>query len=128
MRMNSSEQALLFQGQRQRLLARYGHLAARVWQESRLEDRVPVGGSSVFWLELVEACRHEQVQHLDDLLLRRTRLGNILPKGAAAWLPEVGERCRTVLGWSAVRWQGECERYLALIARCYGLPQKDLGR
>lgn len=107
---------------RQRLRARYGHQAARVWQDSAPENRQTVGGSTVYWLELVEACRHEQVQHLDDLLLRRTRLGNILPQGAAAWLPDIAERCLPVLGWSPVRWQSECERYLALIARCYALP------
>src|SRR5690606_8227531 len=36
-------------------------------------------------LEIIEwICKHEQVEHLDDLMLRRTRLGNLLPHGGEA--------------------------------------------
>jgi hypothetical protein len=28
------------------------------------------------------------------------------------------------LGWGDPRWQEECERYRALITRCYGIPPR----
>jgi hypothetical protein len=35
----------------------------------------------------------EAVQHLDDLLLRRTRLGILLPHGGLDHLPRIRQRC-----------------------------------
>ena len=49
----------------------------------RDDDLHPIPGTETLWLELAIAARFEAVQHLDDLLLRRTRLG-ILCR-AAAW-------------------------------------------
>ena len=46
------------------------------------------------WAELRWACRSEQVVHLDDLLLRRTRLGLLLRDGAAELLPRVKDIAR----------------------------------
>ena len=42
--------------------------------------------------------------HLDDLLLRRTRLGLILPDGARALLPALRRRLSTDLDWSDADW------------------------
>ena len=52
--------------------------------------------------------------HLDDLLLRRTRLGLLLPHGAAALLEDVRDICRQELGWDDARWAQERSRYLEL--------------
>lgn len=41
-----------------------------------------VADTPTLWAEVRYAARYEQVIHLDDLLLRRTRLGLILPQGA----------------------------------------------
>ena len=75
--------------------------------------------------ELRWACRAEDVLSLDDLLLRRTRLGLLLRDGAEAILPEVGTIASEELGWSDARWDEEAAAYRALIARCYGAPRPD---
>ena len=55
----------------------YSRLTAR---ENDLERLDPI---PTLWAELKWAARHEQVVHLDDLLLRRTRIGSLLPHGAS---------------------------------------------
>ncbi|MDE3073298.1 MAG: glycerol-3-phosphate dehydrogenase/oxidase [Pseudomonadota bacterium] len=81
-----------------------------------------VGASETLWAELALAAGQELVLHLDDLLLRRTRLGLLLAGGAAAELPRIRQLCQPRLGWSDERWQQEEDRYLALWRRCYSLP------
>lgn len=83
---------------------------------------VPIANTGVLWAELAWACQHERVVHLDDLLLRRTRLGLILPKGALALLPEIRNCCQPLLGWSDQRWEQEERRYLKLYRQAYSLP------
>jgi glycerol-3-phosphate dehydrogenase len=63
------------------------------------------------------------VLHLDDLLLRRTRLGLLLAEGGRAELPRIRALCQPRLGWSDARWQQEEGDYLALWQRCYSLPE-----
>ena len=64
----------------------------------------------------------EQVRHLDDLLLRRSRVGLVAEQGGAAWLPEVLAACAPMLGWNAERCEQETQRYLALIAQQHSVP------
>ena len=59
---------------------------------------------------------------LDDLLLRRTRIGLLLAGGAAAELPRIRALCQPRLGWSDARWEEQQQRYLALWRQCYSLP------
>ncbi len=73
--------------------------------------------------ELRWACRSEHVVHLDDLLLRRTRLGLLLRNGAEELLPKVQTIAREELGWSDSRWDEEVAAYRLLIAHCYAIPQ-----
>jgi len=51
--------------------------------------------------------------HLGDLLLRRTRIGLVMPGGGAALLPRIGEICRAELGWDKARWERESMDYQA---------------
>ena len=81
-----------------------------------------VAGTTTLWAELEWACTEEQVIHLDDLLLRRTRLGLVLPSGAETLLPELRHRCLPLLGWSETQWQTEVDRYLTLYRQSYSLP------
>jgi glycerol-3-phosphate dehydrogenase len=67
--------------------------------------------------DLAWSARHEQVVHLDDLLLRRSRMGLVTPAGGRAQLPQVRASCQTALGWSDATWQQEESRYLELWAR-----------
>ena len=61
--------------------------------------------------ELRWAARDEGVEHLDDLLLRRVRLGNLMPEGAQPLLPSIRKIVQPELGWSDARWQAEEEAY-----------------
>lgn len=65
--------------------------------------------------------RNEQVEHLDDLLLRRTRLGNLLPDGAKEVFDRVRACCTTHLKWDESRWQNEVQRYQEIIRNHYGI-------
>ena len=98
-----------------RLQARYGAecvawLARSAWSGDR--DEIP--GTPYAWGELRWAARNEAVAHLDDLLLRRTRIGLLLPQGGAALLDRVALICREELAWDEARWAQERGRYLEL--------------
>jgi glycerol-3-phosphate dehydrogenase len=68
------------------------------------------------------AFRAEHVEHLDDALLRRTRLGLLLPHGAEELMSRAREIAQQEAGWNDARWECEATRYRALIARCYSAP------
>ncbi|GGX40274.1 glycerol-3-phosphate dehydrogenase/oxidase [Saccharospirillum salsuginis] len=103
-----------------RLQGHYGGRLSEVLAAGPLE---PVASTGTLWAELVWSARNENVEHLDDLLLRRTRLGLILPRGAEAILDRVQALCEPVLDWSSRRWGEERRRYLDLWRRAYSLPQ-----
>lgn len=106
----------------QRIKGRFGIHADQFLAEAAPEELVAIPQTQALWAELRWAARHEQVRHLDDLLLRRVRLGLLLPEGGAALLPEIKRICQPELGWSDERWSEEVIRYLALWRRHYGLP------
>jgi len=107
---------------RERLRGRHGTRAAALVGEAARADLEPVPGTATPWAELHWALRHEQVRHVDDLLLRRTRLGLLLPAGARELLPRIEPVAREALRWSAGEWRDECERYERIVARCYAAP------
>jgi glycerol-3-phosphate dehydrogenase len=106
-----------------RWLARYGGDAAGVKQCACAGELRTIRHTGAAWAELRWACRSEQVVHLGDLMLRRTRLGLLLRAGAAELLPWVKEIAQTELGWSDHRWNKEAAAYRELIARCYAVPE-----
>lgn len=89
----------------------------------RRESYDLVGDTTTLWAELEWACENEQIVHLDDLMLRRTRLGLICPGGGKELLPGIRQRCQAILGWGDHRWQQEVDRYLTLYRHAYSLPQ-----
>ncbi|MDQ1301923.1 MAG: glycerol-3-phosphate dehydrogenase [Chloroflexota bacterium] len=109
---------------RRRLLGRYGADAPALLKAARPAELAAIPGTHILWGELRWASRAEAVAHLDDLLLRRVRLGLLLPGGGAAILPQVRAICQDELGWDDARWQGEQAAYLALWQRCYSLPDR----
>lgn len=112
------------EGTRRRLLGRYGADATALVAAASPAELAPIPGTMTLWAELRWAARGEAVLHLDDLLLRRTRLGLLLPEGAAALLPRVRAICQEELGWEDARWQAEEEAYRVLWQRCYSLPDR----
>lgn len=73
-----------------------------------------IAGTPYHLGDIDAALRDEGVRHLDDLLLRRTRLGLLLAGGAAACLPTLLPRCQALLGWDAARCDAEVRRYQQL--------------
>ena len=100
-----------------RLAGRLGAAYARFAAEMPAAETAPFGGTPYSLAELRWAARHEQVAHLDDLLLRRTRLGLVAPEGGRSLLPQVRAACQPELGWSDELWQDKERRYLALWQR-----------
>ncbi|MGQ9490516.1 MAG: glycerol-3-phosphate dehydrogenase/oxidase [Anaerolineae bacterium] len=109
---------------RRRLLGRYGADAAALVAAAGPQELALVPGTTTLWAELRWGARSEAVLHLDDLLLRRTRLGLLLPQGAASILPRARAICQAELGWDDARWQAEEDAYRALWQRCYSLPDR----
>jgi glycerol-3-phosphate dehydrogenase len=107
---------------RLRLLGRYAADAPRLLQAGRPGELEPIAAGPCLWAELRWAARAEGVVHLDDLLLRRVRLGLLLPQGGADHLERVREICQAELGWDDARWSQEALAYLGLWQRCYNLP------
>ncbi|GEM_PF-3585474 len=60
--------------------------------------------------------------HLEDLLLRRTRLGVLLEEGGTALLGRIREVCEQELGWDHETWVQEATAYQDLWGRCYKVP------
>jgi len=105
-----------------RWLARYGDDAIGVMKCARADELRTIRHTDAAWAELRFACRSEHVVHLEDLMLRRTRLGLLLRNGGAELLPRVKEIAQGELGWSDSRWNEEAAAYRDLVARCYAVP------
>jgi len=105
---------------RRRLLGRYGNASPALLAAAHDGELVEIPGTPTLWAELRHAARHEHVVHLDDLLLRRVRIGLCLPDGAAEHLVEIRGITQGELGWDDARWAAEEKAYRALWKRCYG--------
>ncbi|MHA1177342.1 glycerol-3-phosphate dehydrogenase/oxidase [Psychrobacter faecalis] len=108
----------------QRLQGFYGRQLDTLLELAHEDDLAYVTDSNTIWPEIRFAARHEQVMHLDDLLLRRTRLGLILPHGAMTPLisARLKQICQQELCWNEQKWQQEAQRYQNLWQRYYHLP------
>jgi len=106
-----------------RLWGRYGSGALQVaGLPSELLTIIP--GTPYLWAELVWSAREEPVCHLDDLLLRRFRLGILLTDGGQSLLPRIKSLVQKDLGWDDKRWAAEVERYKGIWEIAHGLPQE----
>jgi glycerol-3-phosphate dehydrogenase len=108
---------------KRRLLGRYGDDAAALVDLARPDELTPIADTPYLWAELRWAARAEGVVHLDDLLLRRVRLGLLLPEGGAGYLARIQAVCQPELGWDDAKWEAEAAAYQALWQRCYSLPE-----
>jgi glycerol-3-phosphate dehydrogenase len=106
-----------------RLIGRYGAHASQLIETIATEEFQLIPDTKTVWAELRWAARNEQVLHLDDLLLRRTRLGSLLPQGGQAILPSIRKICQNELGWDDEIWQAEEAAYLRLYQQSYSVPK-----
>jgi glycerol-3-phosphate dehydrogenase len=109
-------------GQAQRLQGRYGAQAEALLACARPDELAVIPGTASIWAQLRWAARHEAVQHLEDLLLRRLRIGLQLRGGGVEILARVRAICQQELSWSDARWDAEQASYLALWKTHYSLP------
>jgi glycerol-3-phosphate dehydrogenase len=108
--------------QAQRLLGHYGQHAATVLAAAQTGELDAIAGTETMWVELRWAARNEAVMHLEDLLLRRTRIGLLMRGGGVEILPRIRAICQAELGWSDERWEAEQAAYLILWQKHYSLP------
>ncbi|MCG8535095.1 MAG: glycerol-3-phosphate dehydrogenase/oxidase [Pseudomonadales bacterium] len=105
-----------------RLLGYYGEHAIELVQQSQPDHLAPISPSRCCLAEIRWCAQNESVVHLDDLLLRRTRIGLLLKNGAEALMGPIETLCKTELGWSEETWQSEKQRYFSLWKQHYSVP------
>jgi len=106
----------------ERLAGRHGRHAQALVDAAGAGELEPVPGTLTPWAELRWSARSEAVLQLEDLLLRRTRLGIQLRHGGREQMASVRAICQPELGWSDARWEAEQANYLALWQAHYGIP------
>lgn len=101
-------------GQERRLQGRFGASAARGLRHHADAESLNSLGSTPYCLaEMRWSAANEQVVHLEDLLLRRTRIGLVTPEGGRAHLTAIRAAVQGALGWDDARWASEEADYLA---------------
>ena len=106
----------------QRLLGRYGQKAQALLEESSINEYVSLGDTEFCLAECRWAIKYEAVEHLDDLLLRRTRLGMCLPRGGDELYPALKAIFSIERHWDDDRWEKELSRYKVIWNSYYSLP------
>lgn len=105
-----------------RLLGRYGSDAQPLVESAQAGELATIPGTETLWAELRWAARAEAVLRLEDLMLRRSRLGLQLRQGGIEQLPRIRAICQPELGWNDARWDAQQAAYLALWQAHYSLP------
>ncbi|MGD0706907.1 MAG: glycerol-3-phosphate dehydrogenase/oxidase [Anaerolineaceae bacterium] len=93
------------------LYGRHGNETADLLAAAQAGDMQCIEPLSNVWAELRWAARDEGVQHLSDLLLRRVRMGMLLPNGAQALMPRIRSIVQPEMGWDDARWDKEEASY-----------------
>jgi len=96
-----------------RIQGRYGN------QAGALSGLEPIESTLSLWSELEHAARNEAVKHLSDLMLRRVRIGLLLPRGGMDIMDQIQERVSPFLEWDKARWEQEILDYDSLWKRSY---------
>ena len=104
-----------------RLFGRYGADTSELVHAAHADELESIDATSALWAELRWAARDEGVVHLDDLLLRRVRLGLLLPHGGLPAIDRIRSITQPELGWSNERWTKEVSDYTTLWNRCYSV-------
>jgi glycerol-3-phosphate dehydrogenase len=108
-----------------RLAGRYGQESPDLVRAAAKGDLSPVDervGHTALWAELRWAARAEGVVHLGDLLLRRVRLGLLLPRGGLDQMASIRAFVQPELGWDNRRWSAELAAYTRQWHNYYGPP------
>lgn len=106
-----------------RLLGRYGGVCRAMVANAAPEQLHRVHTTDTLWAEVAWVLQHEAIVHLDDVMLRRTRLGLLIPQGGKCVLPQIKLMCKQYLGWDERRWHKELADYLEIWQKYYSLPK-----
>ncbi len=114
------------------LWGRYGQDTLTLLSEAGEKDLETIPGTRTLWGEIRHAARHEKIRHLDDLLLRRVRVGLLVPQGGKGYMERIRSICSGVLPWDDERWKVELESYSRLWESGYSpvsfRQQANVGR
>jgi glycerol-3-phosphate dehydrogenase len=105
-----------------RLFGRYGEGAIELVSSASHENLKFIHGTHTLWAELPYVAKNEKVRHLTDLLLRRVRIGILIPDGAVEHLPRIKKLCEPVLSWNGKKWKKEINDYTETWKRAYRYP------
>ena len=108
-----------------RLFGRYGKNAENLLKVAETGEMDNIPGTDTIWAEVRWAARSEYICHLEDLMLRRVRLGLILPQGGNKVLEGVQQICQSELTWDDEKWEIEVTNYLQLWNSSYYLPENN---
>ena len=95
-------------------LALEGRLGRRLntfAQSLTRENSRLIPGTRTCWAELAHGAAREEVRHLADLLLRRVRIGLLLPQGGLGIMDEIRRHTAPFLDWDGRRWDREIQDY-----------------
>ena len=106
-----------------RMAGRLGVDVDDFFQATDKKNLQPFESIPGYWIELTWAAENEAVVHLDDLLLRRVRLGLLLPNGAMDKISRIRKLVQRPLGWSDETWTEEVRRYIKIYQENYSLPE-----
>jgi glycerol-3-phosphate dehydrogenase len=107
---------------RRRLAGYYGHEALNIISQAKQGELEAIPDTPMLWAELRYSAKNEYVVHLQDLLLRRGRIGFTLKNGGATLLERVRKIAQPELGWNDDRWELEAREYLNLVNEAYSVP------
>lgn len=113
--------------QQRRLLGRYAADCPALLETAQGGELQTIKDTPALWAELCWAAREEGVVRLEDLLLRRVRIGLLLPQGAAHIMERIRNVVQSELGWDDARWRSEVAAYQALWAKAYSAPCAGSG-
>ena len=104
------------------MAGRLGLDVEHFFTEANPDNLAPIDPLPHLWAELAWAANNEAVVHLDDLLLRRVRLGILMPDGGFKHMERIRNLVQEKLGWSDMTWFSEVERYHQIWKKYYYLP------
>ena len=103
----------------------YGKHANALLEQSISEELELIHNTPFCLAQCRWAIKYEAVKHLDDLLLRRTRLGLLLPLGAACMFDDIRAMFEQELQWTSAHWEKELACYQQLWKNNYSAGSHD---
>jgi glycerol-3-phosphate dehydrogenase len=103
---------------RERMIGRHGVDAKEILAGPEGTERI--ADTAVLWSELRFAARDEAVVHLEDLLLRRARLGLLAEEGGLKEIARIRTVAQPELGWDDATWEREEAAYRRTWLERYG--------